>query len=192
MTNREQYKQAFSTLHTSKDFILEGKRMKQHKTHKMIAIAAACAMLVAGTSVAYAANVGNVQRTVQLWIAGDQTDVTIDFNADGSYAMEYLDRNGDLVSGGGGGVAFNDDGTERPLTPEELMEELMYPDVIYEDDGSVWVYYIDQAVEITDKFNDGICYVQIPDGDGTLYMTIKYQKGDAISPYKFVAPWEFN
>lgn len=192
MTNHEQYKQAFSALHISKDFELEVTKMKKVKFKNLIAVAAICAMVIGGSTVAYAANVGNIQRTVQMWIAGDQTDVTIDFNADGTYAMEYLDRNGDLVSGGGGGVAFNADGTERPLTPEELMEELMYPDVIYEDDGSVWVYYIDQAVEITDKFNDGVCYVQIPDGDGTLYMTVKYQKGDAISPYKFVAPWEFN
>ena len=40
------------------------------------------------------------------------------------------------------------------------MELLMMPDVEYEDDGSVWVYWLDQKVDITDKFVDGVCYVK--------------------------------
>lgn len=50
--------------------------------------------------------------------------------------MNYIDETGEEISKGGGGVAF-------------------------EDDGSVWIYWFDQKVEITDKFNDGICYIQL-------------------------------
>ena len=42
---------------------------------------------------------------------------------------------------GGGGIAFNQDGSERSLTQEEIMEELNAPDIEYEKDGSVILYY---------------------------------------------------
>ena len=73
------------------------------------------------------------------------------------------------------------------------MEELNAPDVEYFDDGSVWVYYKNQQIEITDKFDkDNVCYVKIENGDETIYMTIKYQNGYSTSTDKYPDSRSFN
>ena len=72
------------------------------------------------------------------------------------------------------------------------MEHLNGPEVDYKEDGSVWVYYMNQALEVTDLFEDDVCYVQLKDGDGSLYMTIKYDRGHATSPHKYLNPDSFN
>ncbi len=196
MTNKERYKQAFSAIHISDEFSLEVRKMKnismKKKFNQMVAAIAVCVLLVGGSTVAYATDLGGIQRTIQLWINGDQTEVTLDFNSDGSYDMEYLDKEGNAIQQGGGGVAFDDDGSERPLTEEELLDHLNKPDVRYEDDGSVWIYYFDQKIDITDKFDDNVCYVQVSNGGETLYMTIKYQNGWSSSPNKYLSPSSFN
>ena len=173
MTNKEKYKQVFSVLHASD--ISEGEvkymaKLKKQQKMKLAAAAIAVCVIVGGTGTAYAANVGGIQRTIQLWMHGDQTSATLDLNTDdGSYSLEYKDTDGNTVTQGGGGVAFDADGNERPLTEDEIMEELNAPDVEYFDDGSVWVYYKNQQIEITDKFDkDNVCYVKIENGDGTL------------------------
>ena len=98
MSNREQYKKAFSVLQISSDFTLEDEKMAILKKKAMLrsfaAAAAACLVIVGGSGTAYAANVGGIQRTIQLWIHGDQTDVTIDFDESGNYTMEYIDADG--------------------------------------------------------------------------------------------------
>lgn len=192
MTNREKYKQAFSVLHVSDDFSLEVDNMKKHRSFRtVVAVAAACVMIIGSATAAYAADLGGIQRTVQLWIHGDQTEAVMQFDGSGNYTMEYTDSQGNVTEQGGGGVAF-ENGQERPLTAEELVDELNAPDVQYEDDGSVWVYWFDQKLEITDKFENGVCYIQLESGDETVYMTVKYQDGYATSPHKYVDPAEFN
>lgn len=196
MTNKEKYKQAFSALHTSDDFSLEVEKMertnKQHKLKTMIAAVAACVMLVGSATAAYAADLGGIQRTIQLWIHGDQTAATIQFDGDGNYSLDYVDGEGTMQHQGGGGVAIAPDGTETPASEEDLMEQLTAPDVEYEDDGSVWVYWLDQKVDITDKFENDICYVKLENEEETLYMTVKYQNGYATSPNKYLSPSTFN
>lgn len=197
MTNKEKYKQAFSVLHTSD--ISEGEvkymaKLKKQQKMKLAAAAIAVCVIVGGTGTAYAANVGGIQRTIQLWMHGDQTSATLDLNTDnGSYSLEYKDTDGNTVTQGGGGVAFDADGNERPLTEDEIMEELNAPDVEYLDDGSVWIYYKNQKIEITDKFDkDNVCYVKIENGDETIYMAVKYQNGYSTSPDKYPDPRSFN
>lgn len=196
MTNHEKYKRAFSALHTSADFHLEVEKMnqakKQHHTKKLIASIAACLVVVGSATAAYAADIGGIQRTLQLWIHGDQTEVTVQFDGSGNYTADYTDPDGNAHHHGGGGVAFNADGSERPLTEEELMDELNSPEVAYKEDGSVWVYWFDQKIEITDKFENDVCYVQLVNGDATLYMTVKYGNGSATSPHRYLSPLEFN
>lgn len=196
MTNKEKYKQAFSGLHPLEPISLEVEQMvKIQKKHKFQVAAAVLTafILVGGTGTVYAANVGGIQRTIQLWIHGDQTDATLDVKEDGSYSLNYSDENGKEVEQGGGGVAFDADGTERPLTEEEIMEQLNMPEVEYEEDGSVWVYYENQKIEITDKFdNDKVCYVKIKGKEKTLYLTVKYQNGYCISEDKYPNPASFN
>ena len=77
-------------------------------------------------------------------------------------------------------------------TEEELMEVINMPEVEYEEDGSVWVYYRNQKMDITDKFEDGVCYVELKDGDTIQYMTVKYQNGYALSSERYLTPGEFN
>jgi hypothetical protein len=196
MTNKEKYKQAFSAIHASDSFSLEVEKMgrtnRQHKFKTMIASVAACVVIVGCATAAYAADIGGIQRTIQLWIHGDQTEATIQFDGNGSYSMDYTDGEGNVKHQGGSGVASGDDGNTRPLTEEELMEQLTAPDVQYENDGSVWIYWFDQKVDITDKFENGVCYVKLESDKETLYMTVKYQNGYSTSPHKYSSPSEFN
>ena len=196
MTNRDKYKKAFSVLQTSQSSLMEVEKMarlqKRTKIKTAVAVIAGC-IILGGTGTAYAANVGGIQRTIQLWIHGDQTTATFEVSDDGTYTMEYYDENGNLSQSGGGGIAYNADGTERPLTEEELMAEIDSPDVEYKEDGSVWVYYHSQSIDITNKFNEnGICFVKINDGNETLYLTVKYQNGFSYSSDKYVEPEMFN
>ena len=124
MTNKEKYKQAFSVLQTSGNLTMEVEKMAllKRKQKRNMAVAAAIigVVLVGGTSTAYAANVGGIQRIVQIWAKGDQTDAMLEIKDDGSYQMTYEDENGNTVEIGGGGVAIGLFGTERPLTEEEV------------------------------------------------------------------------
>lgn len=201
MTNQEKIQKSFDRLHASPDIMTEVMNMTtEKKTVQMkkkrgwmgIAAAAAALVLVIGSgSVAYAKDFGGIQRKVQLWIHGDQTDAIMTVE-DGNYVLTYEDADGNEMQMEGGGIAMDEDGTERPITEEELLEEINSPEVSYEDDGRVTVYYLNQQLDITDKFEDGVCYVQLHAGEEILYLTVKYQNGYAISPYAYVQPDIFN
>lgn len=192
MTNKEKYKKAFSAVRPSNEFSLEVEKMKkirkQHIVRTVVASIAGCVIFTASATVAYAMNVGGIQRTIQLWIHGDYTNVTIQFDGDGTYAMEYTDADGSINYRAGGGVEFATDGSEIPLSEEELMESLMMPDIEYKDDGSVWVYWLDQKVDITDRFVDNVCYVKLVKGEETMYVTVKYKGGYATGYHKYEDP----
>ena len=194
MTNKEKYQRAFSVLHASDEFRMEVNPVKQ-KTRKamprLVAVCAAVILVIGMSAVAYAADVGGIQRTIQIWLHGEQTDAVLEIQ-DGEYSLTYEDADGSTHEISGGGVAFDNDGQERPLTDEEIMEHLNGQEVDYKEDGSVWVYYMNQALEVTDLFENGVCYVQLKDGDGSLYMTIKYNRGHATSPHKYLSPDSFN
>lgn len=194
MTDREKFQKTFSKLHASPDLLTEVMEMAEKRRYHIpkVAVAAiACVVILGSGTAAYAMNVGGIQRTIQIWIHGDQIDAQFVVE-DGSYTLDYEDENGEAVHRGGGGVAIEDDGTERSLTEEELMEEINSPEVEYEEDGSVWIYYKNQKMDITDKFEDGVCYVELKDGDTIQYMTVKYQNGYALSPKRYLTPAEFN
>lgn len=194
MTDREKFQKTFSKLHASPDLLTEVMEMAEKRRYHIpkVAVAAiACVVILGSGTAAYAMNVGGIQRTIQIWIHGDQTDAQFVVE-DGSYTLDYEDENGEAVHRGGGGVVIEDDGTERSLTEEELMEEINSPEVEYEEDGSVWIYYKNQKMDITDKFEDGVCYVELKDGDTIQYMTVKYQNGYALSPERYLTPAEFN
>lgn len=148
-------------------------------------------ILIGGTGTAYAKNVGGIQRMVQIWIHGDQTDAVMEVSEDGTYQMTYQDENGQEQKIEGGGIAMEANGQERPLTADELLAEQNSPEVEYLNDGSVWVYYRNQKIDITDKFDDrGICFVQVKDEKGPLYMTIKYKDGWCVNADKYSNPAE--
>ena len=197
MTEKERFQGAFAPLHASPDTLTEVMKMTEQKTKKSalrraVTLGLAAALVLALGSVAYASDLGGIQRTVQLWFKGDQTDAVITVDP-GHYTLHYTDKDGVERETGGGGVAFEPDGTERPLTEEELLEHLNWPEVEEKEDGTVTVYYLDQSLDVTDKFDeDGVCYVQLEGGEKTIYMTIKRGNGYATSTTKYILPSEFN
>ncbi|MFQ8799318.1 MAG: hypothetical protein ACLR7Y_09045 [Dysosmobacter sp.] len=197
MTEKERFQRAFMPLHASPDTMTEVMKMTERKTkrpalRRAATIGLAAALVLALGSVAYASDLGGIQRTVQLWIKGDQTDAVMTIDQ-GHYTIDYTDKDGTEHEMGGGGIAIEDDGTERALTEEELFEHLNQPEVEESEDGTVTVYYLDQSLDVTDKFNeDGVCYVQLEGGKKTIYMTIKRGNGYATSTTKYILPSEFN
>lgn len=197
MATNDQFQKAFEKLHASPDTVTEVLTMKtDNKTtpyrkkrmlNRLAAAVVATALLVGSGGVAYAMDIGGIQRTIQVWINGEQTTAT--FTAkDGAYTLtlpEGEERHG-------GGVAFNEDGSERPLTEAELMAHVNEPEVIYKDDGRVILYYKDKAMDITDRFKNDVCYIEIDMKGKTYYMTIKYKNGYGVSPHGYIQPDEFN
>ena len=151
-------------------------------------ILAACLVFTLAVTV-YAADIGGIRRIIQIWLYGDQTTAVLDVQ-NGQYTL--TDEEGSFIMGGGG-VAFEPDGSERPLTEEEILEHLDHPEVAHKEDGSIWVYYRGQKIEITDRFDaDGYCYLELRDGDDTLYATIDKNGGMATSPTDYPQPDEFG
>lgn len=195
MTNKENYQRTFSALHASEKLTLEDKIMsKKKRTYipRVAIVLVAMVVILGGGSEVYANNLGGIQRSLQVFFRGDQTTVTFDLDK-GTYSGTYQTPDGKTKEFSGGGVASNPDGTVRPVTEEEMIAHLNEPDVDYLDDGSVWLYYHDHAIEITDMFNeDGVCFIQVHYGDETRYVTVKYGKGLSSSPNSYVQPHEFN
>ena len=151
-------------------------------------ILAACLVFTLAVT-AYAADIGGIRRIIQIWLYGDQTTAVLDVQ-NGQYTL--TDEEGSFIMGGGG-VAFEPDGSERPLTEEEILEHLDHPEVAHKEDGSIWVYYRGQKIEITDRFDaDGYCYLELRDGEDTLYATIDKNGGMATSPTDYPQPDEFG
>ena len=83
----------------------------------------AAALVLALSGAAYAADFGGIQRTVQIWFHGEQTDAVMTIRSD-EYTVDFTDKDGNAHQRVGGGVAFHKDGTERPhasalLTPQK-------------------------------------------------------------------------
>ena len=194
MTNKERYQRAFSTLHASGDF-MEVKTMDKKSSRRYIprlaAVCAAVALTLAMATAAYAADVGGIKRTVQVWLHGELTNATLDIRGD-EYTLDYTDSLGQVQERGGGGIVIGPDGSERPMTEEEFMEQLDMPEVEYGEDGSVTVWWRGQKLDITDRFENGVCYVQLRDGGETLYLTVKYDDSYAASPHSYPDPDTFS
>ncbi len=199
MTDREKYKQAFSVLHTSEKFSLEEKKMaklKRQKTIKNIAAAIiVCLLFVGGSGTAYANDLCGIQRKLQIWIEGNLTDAQVTFNGDGSYKMEYTRPDGSSAEIGGGGIAFDKDGENaRPLTPDELQEDIEEVDYIdFRDDGTIWFVYRGEKTEITHKFKNGFCHVEVRDENNKpVYYTIRQDGAYSSSPNKYIDEKDFE
>lgn len=203
MTDEEKFQKTFDKLHASPDILTEVLNMtekeqvvsmkKKRFTPKVAAAIAAVVLAVGSGSAAYAMDVGGIQRVVQVWFHGDETNAIFNLE-DGSYTIDYKDENGNDVSQGGGGIAY-ENGTERPMTADELLDEINMPEVEQKEDGTVWIYYMDQKMEITDKFENGVCYVQLNADGQTQYVTVKYKNGYiayTTSPNGYIHSGEFH
>lgn len=151
-------------------------------------ILAACLIFTMAVT-AYAADIGGIRRIIQIWLHGEQTTAVLDIQ-NGQYRL--TDEEGSFIKGGGG-VAFEPDGSERPLTEEEILAHLEHPEVIYQEDGRIWLYYRGQKIDITDRFDEeGYCYLELQDGEEVLYATIEKNGGLATSPTAYPKPHEFG
>ena len=164
---------------------------KKHNIIKGIAAACAAVTVVGGfTTTAYAANLGGIQRQIQIWVHGDQTTATmeVDENA-GTYSISYTDEAGEERNIQGGGITVDQFGNERPVSEEEMLEHIDMPEVVYLDDGNIKVYYHSQEIDITDKFDkNDVCYTYITEGDKEFYMTITKNGGYYIDTTKYQKP----
>lgn len=201
MTDRERYQRTFSVLHASAELKTEDTEMemkmtmnktkKRHITKLTAVCAAAAAAVCMGTTAAYAANVGGIQRQVQIWLHGDKTDavMTIEQGEHSThYTVAYEDDSGEVHEVHGGGVAMDGFGNEIPLTEEEVMEELDSPNVVVGEDGTMIVYYHDKSIDITDDFDEeGYCYVQVEneETDETYYLRVEKDGGYSMSTDKY-------
>ncbi len=182
MTNKEKYQKAFSTLHVSDNISLEVEIMeKNKKLYRMKKVAAACAavaVVFGSMTVAYASDLGGIRQKITAWFHGEQAQMDVTDNGDGSYSYKYVDDNGQTYEGSGGGVAIDDNGNEIPLTADELMEHVGN-EVEKDQDGNVWIYYYDKKKNITDLFDDdGICKVAFEHEGRMVYF--KIQDGDEL------------
>lgn len=202
MTEKEKFQRTFEKLHASPDVLKEvldmadeEKMVPAGKKHFVprAAIIAAAAIIIGSGGMAYAMDIGGIQKKVQVWLHGEQTDAYFR-GKNGSYTLEYTDKDGKQIFIEGGGIAFEKDGTERPLTNEELLEEAMEDsvEVLYEEDGRVLVCYKDQKMDVTDQFEDGFCNTQIEADGQTLYVTIKYKSGCSVSPDGYASKEDFE
>ena len=195
MTNKERYQRTFSKLHASEQFDPEGIKMTMTKSKKRLhiskftAVCAAAVLALGMGTTAYAADIGGIQRTIQIWLHGDQTsaELQIEQGDHTTYTMTYEDENGDKKEVHGGGVAYDMWGNEIPITEEDIMRDVInQPEVDIKEDGTAFVYFKNQSVEITDKFDEqGICYTQVTDGDKTYYMTINKNGGYHMNTSKY-------
>ena len=157
---------------------------------RLAAVCAAAVLVLAMAGGAYAADVGGIRHTIQVWLHGDLTNATLDIQGS-EYTLAYTDGQGDTQERGGGGIVMEADGSERPLTEAEIVEQLNSPEVEYGEDGSVTVWWRGQQLDITDKFEGKVCYVTLTDGSETVYLTVKYQAGYGWSNEDYPDPNDF-
>ena len=116
MTNKEKYRRAFGVLHASEDILTEVTHMETEKhfpLRKAVLLCAAVIAVFAMAGVCYAEDVGGIQRTIQLWCYGDQTDAVLEIQ-DGSYELTYEAADGVHSEGGGGAPSDGGRASGRP------------------------------------------------------------------------------
>ena len=195
MTEQERYKRAVSALHPDPAFrvVLQ----KQGKTPSRVraslrfhaglaAILWILALSLAGAGV-YAADIGGIQRKIQILQHGELTDAVLSVSdTDGTY--QVTDPSGKVLLGGGG-AAIQPDGTERPLTREELLSDLSNQVSTEVEDGHYYLCWRAHLYDLTGAFDKGtVCYVTLTDGSDTLYVTALSTGAVASSPSRYLIP----
>ena len=163
---------------------MESKNKAIHPRRIIGLLLAACLIFSLAVT-AYAADIGGIRRIIQIWLHGNQTTAILDIQ-NGQYTL--TDEDGSFIRGGGG-VAFEADGSERRLTEEEILEHLDQPDLLYHENGTIWISFRGQELEITDKFDeDGLCHLELRDGNDVFYVTVEKNGGMSISPHAYIEP----
>ena len=202
MTNRERYQRAFQALQTSATFETEALDMKRANNNfslsRRAAVTILAAILLLGSlTAAFAADLGGIRRAVTLWIGGASREAVVEAVRDGDvdmgveaddvetgqYRVSWEDDDGQVHEMMGGGVALEADGSERPITMDEFLEEIDSP-ALEARDGRDVLTWRDQALDITDELAQGeyravlthgeesVEVVVTPDGDGGFNLAV--------------------
>ena len=208
MNDRQRYKRTFSRLHASEEILTEVNSMKNIKimpVRRLVAVAAAALLIAAMATVAYAADIGGIQTTIQILLKDgtllNVTDIREIVLEDGTIVKSAFFETSDMESKDNIEIEVSYDGepyvvhgTVVSMEPGEVDAESMgsletFP-VEYRDDGTVWVHYNDRDIEITDLFEGGVCsleleneQVEVVDGEVTksTYLTIQYGEGEGYA-----------
>lgn len=188
MNNKEKYQRAFSLLHASENCLVEVKTMRKRRVlqiSKMSAVCAAVFLMLSLSIVAYAADFAGIRTAVQIWYCGERADAIL-YYEDNGYVLSWEDEEGRPMKTYQ--CMVKEKGKEeRPATAEELLESMNRPKVEYYDDGSVWVFYEDQKVEITDRFSeDGKCCISLKGSEKIVHLTIRYKDGYKMTESKLL------
>ena len=178
MTEQERYKRAVSALHP------DPASLRFHAG--LAAILWILALSLAGAGV-YAADIGGIQRKIQILQHGELTDAVLSVSdTDGTY--QVTTPSGKVLESGGG-VSIGADGTERPLTREELLSDLSNQVSTEVEDGHYYLCWRAHLFDLTGSFDKGtVCYVTLTDGSDTLYVTALSTGAVASSPYRYLIP----
>ncbi|NLK95333.1 MAG: hypothetical protein GX275_09120 [Clostridiales bacterium] len=132
MKNRDLYKSTFSKLHSSKDIIIQEKSKSRLRLNKAMVICCSFAfILIATSSIAYAATDGEIFKQVSLWINGKEANVEdyINENGDIEYYSSIFD--GDLV------IHKDPDTGNKNITIEEKDGTLTTTSETYSENGNL-------------------------------------------------------
>lgn len=195
MKEMERYQRAVSALHPDPAFriSLENSRkvpVRMRRTLRLRAgLAALCwilALVLFGAG-AYAADIGGIQRKIQILQEGELTDAVLTVSAaDGTYAV--TDPAGKVFERGGG-VAIEEDGKKRPLTSSELQEDLSDRVTTEVTDGHYYLLWRSQTFDLTKAFaGRDVVYLTLQDGTDTLYVTALSDGAVASSPNRYLLP----
>ena len=162
-------------------------RRRRFYLQPAIAAAALVIIIAAGATTAYAADIGGIQRKIQVWLHGDLTEavLTVDEKS-GTYTVTDESGHQEMA---GGGVKVNADGSTQPVSAEEMYSHLA--DQVETDtvDSRLYLLYKDQKFDITDAFKDSDAYyVTLKDGNKTLYVTVMKDGSLAYGPYRYLLP----
>lgn len=159
---------------------------------KLLLLLSAIIFIFSMASVCYASDVGGIRTTIQFWVHNEQTSAVVEIQ-NGNYTLYFEDAEGKQVEISGGGVYLNSDGSERPLTVEDIVEYLNRPEMEYKEDGTVWISYKSQVREIIDCFDtNGICFIWLETGRDRFYITAIKGHGFMASTNGFVPPDRFR
>ena len=129
-SNKEKYQKSFQALHLSDDFQerfekrleeeREGKNMNSNGIYgisRAAAVIAACVVAFGSLGICYAADVGEIRTTVEMWINGSKQEVELEQVNETEY--RWTDEGGEEHRMGG--VMKEADGSERPMSADELV-----------------------------------------------------------------------
>lgn len=155
---RKRYRQTFSQIHIPHDIEVNTERKTEMNWFaKHAAALFAAAILMTGSTAAYAADLGGIRTTVSYWLNGEEVETEAISNDDGGY---YFPEQG--VSGGG--ISYDGFGNEQPMSAQELAEMTFNEYVEIRDNGEIWLKSRLGEWNITDQFKESD-HADVTDGE---------------------------